>query len=109
MFHLKYGDKTEPRDSGCACAVNGHPEEEAVEMYERVEEVMENFLSFPFSSDWNTVVLEDGDRKQVDRYGLKRNVRETRRAVNSHSHFFSVVRCSTTQFSRCFIPAYTKS
>ena len=35
-------------------------------------------------------------------------VRETRRAVNSHNHSFSAVRCSTAQYSRCFIPASTK-
>ena len=29
-------------------------------------------------------------------------------AVHSHSHSFSVVRCSTAQYSRCFIPASTK-
>ena len=33
---------------------------------------------------------------------------ETRNAVHSHSHSFSVVRCSTAQYSRCFIPASTK-
>ena len=35
-------------------------------------------------------------------------VLEARYAVLSHSHSFSVVRCSTTQYSRCFVPASTK-
>ena len=32
-------------------------------------------------------------------------VRETRNVVHSHSHSFSVARCSTAQYSRCLIPA----
>ena len=35
-------------------------------------------------------------------------VRVTRNAVNAHSHSFSAVRCSTVQYSRCFIPSSTK-
>ena len=32
-------------------------------------------------------------------------VRETRNAVNSHSHSFSVVMCRTAKYSRCFNPS----
>ena len=35
-------------------------------------------------------------------------VRETRYAVTSHRHSFSVVRCSTAHYSRCFIPTSIK-
>ena len=35
-------------------------------------------------------------------------VRTTRYAASSHSHSFSVVRCSTAQYSRSFIPASTR-
>ena len=40
--------------------------------------------------------------------GLFHLARETRNAVHSHSHSFSVVQCSTTQYSKCFLPASTK-
>ena len=36
---------------------------------------------------------------------MARPVRVTRGALNLNSRSFSVVRCSTTQYSRCFIPA----
>ena len=45
---------------------------------------------------------------KVEVSSLFHPVQETRSAVNSHSHSFSVVRCSTAQYSRCFIPASTK-
>ena len=36
-------------------------------------------------------------------------VRVTRNAVNSHRYCFSAMRCNTSQYTRCFIPASTKS
>ena len=36
-------------------------------------------------------------------------VRMTRNVANSHSLSFSVIRCNTVQYSRCFIPANTKA
>ena len=35
-------------------------------------------------------------------------MRVTGSAVNSHSHTFSIVRYSTAQYSRCFIPSSTE-